>query len=70
VQVQLQSDALAATGAEKEALYQQLAELMIEQKIVLPMVNPNLVLARRADIVGVHYSACCNLELGLVSRTD
>jgi peptide/nickel transport system substrate-binding protein len=69
VQVQLQSDALAATGAEKEALYEQLAELMIEQTIVLPMVNPNLVLARRADIAGVHYSACCNLELGRVSRT-
>ena len=69
VQVQLQSDALAATGAEKEALYKQLAELMIEQTIVLPMVNPNLVLARRADIAGVHYSACCNLELGRVSRT-
>jgi peptide/nickel transport system substrate-binding protein len=68
-QVRLQGEALAATGAEKEALYQQLAELMIDQKIVLPMVNPNLVLARRSDINGVHYSACCNLELGRLSRS-
>ncbi len=68
-QVRLQSEALAATGAEKEALYQQLAELMIDQKIVLPMVNPQLVLARRAEIDGVHYSACCNLELGRISRS-
>lgn len=69
-QVRLQAEALAATGAEKEALYQELAELMIAQKIVLPMVNPNLVLARRADISGVHYSACCNLELARVSRSN
>lgn len=69
-QIRLQSEALAATGSEKEGLYQQLAELMIEQKIVLPMVNPNLVLARRADIAGAHYSACCNLELGRISRSS
>lgn len=68
-QVRLQGEALAATGAEKEALYKELAQLMIDQKIVLPMVNPQLVLARRADIDGVHYSACCNLELGRVSRS-
>ncbi|MGI9596878.1 MAG: ABC transporter substrate-binding protein [Acidimicrobiales bacterium] len=69
-QVRLQGEALAATGAEKEALYQDLAELMIDQKIVLPMVNPQLVLARRADIEGVHYSACCNLELARVARSS
>ncbi len=68
-QVRLQAEALAATGAEKDALYEQLAELMIDQKIILPMVNPNLVLARRTEISGVHYSACCNLELGRLSRS-
>ncbi len=68
-QVRLQGEALAATGAEKEALYRQLAEAMIADRVVIPLVNPNLVLARRADIDGVHYSACCNLELGRVSRT-
>ena len=68
-QVRLQAEALAATGDDKEALYGELAQLMIDQKIVLPMVNPQLVLARRADIDGVHYSACCNLELARVSRS-
>jgi peptide/nickel transport system substrate-binding protein len=68
-EVRLQGEALAATGAEKEALYHQLAEAMIADRVVIPLVNPNLVLARRADIEGVHYSACCNLELGRVSRT-
>jgi peptide/nickel transport system substrate-binding protein len=68
-QVRLSAEALAATGAEKEGLYKQLAEAMIAQKIILPMVNPQLALARRADIDGVHYSACCNIELGRVSRT-
>jgi peptide/nickel transport system substrate-binding protein len=42
---------------------------MIAQKIIVPLVNPQLVLARRADIEGVQYSACCNLELGRVSRS-
>jgi peptide/nickel transport system substrate-binding protein len=68
-QVRLSAEALAATGPEKEELYNQLAQAMIDHKIILPMVNPQLVLARRADIDGVHYSGCCNLELGRLSRT-
>ena len=37
---------------------------MIDDLIILPLVNPDLVLAYASDITGVRYSACCNLELG------
>jgi peptide/nickel transport system substrate-binding protein len=56
--------ALAATGDEKTELYTQLGQAMIDDLVILPLVNPGLVLAHASDITGVRYSACCNLELG------
>jgi peptide/nickel transport system substrate-binding protein len=41
---------------------------MIGDKIILPILSPNLVLAYRSDISGVRYSACCNLPLAELSR--
>ncbi len=61
---QLFADALAASGEEKTDLYTQLGQAMIDDRIILPLVNPGLVLASASDITGVRYSACCNLELG------
>ncbi len=61
---QLFADALAASGQEKTDLYNQLGQAMIDDLIILPLVNPGLVLASASDITGVRYSACCNLELG------
>jgi len=61
---QLFADALAASGQEKTDLYTQLGQAMIDDTIILPLVNPGLVLASASDITGVRYSACCNLELG------
>ncbi len=58
------ADALAASGAEKTDLYTQLGQAMIDDLIIFPLVNPQLVLASASDITGVRYSACCNLELG------
>ena len=37
---------------------------MMDDMIIVPLVNPGLVLAHASDITGVQYSACCNLELG------
>ena len=37
---------------------------MIEDAVIMPIVNPQLVLASASDITGMHYSACCNLDLG------
>jgi len=61
---QLFADVLAASGKEKTDLYNQLGQAMIDDLIILPLVNPGLVLASASDITGVRYSACCNLELG------
>jgi peptide/nickel transport system substrate-binding protein len=60
--------ALAAAPADQEAAYKALGMKMIEDKIILPIVSPNLVLAHRKDVSGVRYSACCNLPLAEVAK--
>ena len=64
----LYAEALAASGEEADAIYAQIAEEMMKEAIILPLVSPNLVLAYRSDIEGVRYSACCNLPLAEISR--
>jgi peptide/nickel transport system substrate-binding protein len=56
--------ALGETGAARTATYQSLAELMAKDLNVLPIVNPQLILAHSSDITGVAYSPCCNLDIG------
>jgi peptide/nickel transport system substrate-binding protein len=61
--------ALATQNAdERAAIYNDLAEEMIADNVIIPVVNPDLFLASRADIKGMRYSACCNLVLGDLSR--
>ncbi|MGO4837338.1 ABC transporter substrate-binding protein, partial [Rhizobiaceae sp. 2RAB30] len=60
--------AFAAPDAEREAIYREIAMEMIEDRIIVPVVSPNLVLAYRNDVAGVRYSACCNLPLDELSR--
>ena len=36
---------------------------MADDLIILPIVNPQLVLAYASDVTGVAYSPCCNLDL-------
>jgi len=66
----LLSQAFAAQDpAGRAGIYKQLAEAMIADQIIIPVVNPNLFLASRSDITGNHYSACCNLDLAKLGRT-
>jgi peptide/nickel transport system substrate-binding protein len=60
----LYSQALAAAGDAKKAAYEQLGKAMQDDAIILPLVNPQLVLASASDISNMHLSACCNLEFG------
>ena len=53
----------------RAAVYKQLAEAMIGDGVIIPLVNPDLYLASRSDIKGMHYSACCNLDLAQLSRS-
>ena len=54
--------------AERQDLYNQLAQAMIDDQVIIPVVNPDLFLASRADIKGMRYSACCNLVLAELSK--
>jgi peptide/nickel transport system substrate-binding protein len=60
----LLAEALAASGDAKAAAYTALGQAMIDDAVIFPIVNPQLVLATASDITGMHYSACCNLDLG------
>ena len=65
----LLNKAFAAQDAKSRGdLYNQLAKAMIADQIIIPVVNPNLFLAARSDVKGMHYSACCNLDLAKLGR--
>jgi len=55
--------ALTESGADRAATYTELGKEMAGDLIILPIVNPQLVLAHASDITGVAYSSCCNLDL-------
>ncbi|MEY2580491.1 MAG: peptide/nickel transport system substrate-binding protein [Ilumatobacteraceae bacterium] len=63
---ELLTKALADSGDARAKDYTDLGQLMIDDAIIVPIVNPQLVLAAASDITGMHYSACCNLDLGLL----
>ena len=63
---ELLAKALADSGDAKAKDYTDLGLQMIDDAIIVPIVNPQLVLAAASDITGMHYSACCNLDLGLL----
>jgi peptide/nickel transport system substrate-binding protein len=68
-EVKLLTQAFATQDATaRAAVYKQLAEAMIGDGVIIPIVNPDLYLASRSDIKGMHYSACCNLDLSKLSR--
>lgn len=67
-EVELLEQALAASGEEMNEIYHEIALEMIKDRIIVPVVSPNLVLAYRNNIEGVRYSVCCNLPLAEISR--
>jgi len=67
-ELEMFNKALAATPAEQEQAYRALAMEMIGDKIIIPILSPNLVLAHRKEIGGVRYSACCNLPLAEIVK--
>ncbi|MEO3387976.1 ABC transporter substrate-binding protein [Mesorhizobium sp. CAU 1741] len=67
-ETELFQQALAASGDKMNELYHEIAMEMIKDRIIVPVVSPNLILAYRNEIEGVRYSACCNLPLAELSR--
>ncbi len=67
--VELKAQALAASTVEEaEALWAEAATEMINNKIIIPMVSPDLILAYGPNVKGVRYSACCNLPLAEITN--
>jgi len=58
----------AKDESERADLYKKLANDMIDDGVIIPLVNPDLYLASSDQIEGMHYSACCNLDLSKLSR--
>jgi peptide/nickel transport system substrate-binding protein len=63
VEGDLYTKAQASSGDAKTKLYTQIGQAMMDDLVILPMVNPQLVLAYASDVTNMHYSACCNLEV-------
>lgn len=66
----LLKQALASGGDTMEKLYAELGMEMIKDRVIFPLVSPDLVLAHLKDVKGVRYSACCNLPLSEISRAE
>lgn len=66
----LLTKAFAAPDEEREGIYREIALEMINDRIIVPVVSPNLVLAYSNRVSGVRYSACCNLPLAELSWSD
>jgi len=64
----LRDKALAASPDMAEKFWFAAGEAMMQQRIIMPMISPNLILAYRANIRGVRYSVCCNLPLAEISN--
>ena len=61
--------ALAAPAGQKaDALWFEAGERMADNRIIIPMVSPDLIFAYRPNIEGVRYSACCALVLSEISN--
>lgn len=67
-EAELLAKALSSSGKEMEDYFHQIALEMIGDRIIFPLVSPNLVLAYRKNVDGVRYSACCNLPLWELKR--
>ncbi|PZU83923.1 MAG: ABC transporter substrate-binding protein [Shinella sp.] len=66
---ELAKKALAAsTPEEANKLWFEAGDLMAKDRIIIPMVSPDLILAHSPTVKGVRYSACCNLPLAEISN--
>jgi len=65
---ELMQEVQLASPEQAEDLYHQMALEMIKDRIIIPLINPKLVLAHRNNVAGVRYAVCCNLPLEELSK--
>ena len=65
-------DAARAAGDadERATQYNIAGQEMLNDNVVIPLFSPDLLLTYRSNVQGVTYSACCNLVVDHISRTD
>jgi peptide/nickel transport system substrate-binding protein len=66
VETQLVELALSQSGAERTQTYGKLGQAMWDDAIILPIVNPQMILASSADITGNNYHITRNLDLSVM----
>jgi peptide/nickel transport system substrate-binding protein len=64
----LYKQALAASTEDSAKLWHEAGQEMIKDRIILPLISPNLFLTYRSNVKGVRYSACCNLPIAEISN--
>jgi peptide/nickel transport system substrate-binding protein len=62
-QTDLLATALSQSGTERTETYAKLGQAMMDDLIILPVANPQLVLASSSDITGMNYNVTRNLDL-------
>ena len=60
----------AADPDERTDQYNIAGQEMLKDNVVIPLFSPDLLLTYRSNVQGVTYSACCNLVVDHISRTD
>jgi peptide/nickel transport system substrate-binding protein len=65
-ETQLVELALSQSGAERTQSYGKLGQAMWDDAIILPIVNPQMILASSADITGNNYHITRNLDLSVM----
>jgi peptide/nickel transport system substrate-binding protein len=64
------AQALRESGAQRAATYAQLGRDLYEDAIILPIVNPKILLANSTFVEGNNYSITRNLDLSAVKFKD
>ncbi|MGV9796787.1 ABC transporter substrate-binding protein [Mycobacterium sp. NPDC003449] len=62
----LTSEALRETGAQRDATYSKLAQMMWDDAIILPIVNPDVILANSPAVTGNNYHITRNVDLSVM----
>lgn len=62
-ETQLVAQALTQSGAERTQTYTKVGQAMWDDAIILPIVNPQMILANSTDLTGNNYHITRNLDL-------
>lgn len=66
----LVAQALRQAGPERTQTYAEIGQMMWDDAIILPIVNPQIILASSADVTGNNYHITRNLDLSRMRFTQ